>query len=241
MIEDEVAGPECSELLRKLHAHAPQWSEYATWTEVVAFMRRGTSLDSRKNALLEAILYEYRVDRNARWSTVLLLIFWPGLESLHRRKLAWDADEDELWQNIVWTFLKVLFRMDLDKRRHRLVQKIVNDTAHHLHDEYLRRWRYAEHESQTDLESLDGFAVRPDVIDDAVLDARQHQDESVHRFRRHWEGGRISEADFHLLVGTRVYGKRVAQYARETGLNYQVAKKRRQRAEAAIRSHEEAR
>ena len=56
----------------------------------------------------------------------------------------------------------------------------------------------------------------------------------IQRLREHMEAGRISEADFLLLVGTRVYGKSVADYARETGLDYQVAKKRRQRAEAVI-------
>ena len=53
------------------------------------------------------------------------------------------------------------------------------------------------------------------------------------------DAGRITEADYLLLVGTRVYGKQVVDYAREMGLAYQVAKKRRQRAEAAIRRFQE--
>ena len=56
----------------------------------------------------------------------------------------------------------------------------------------------------------------------------------IKRLRAHMDAGRITEADFLLLVGTRVYGRSVANYARETGLGYQVAKKRRQRAEATI-------
>ena len=51
----------------------------------------------------------------------------------------------------------------------------------------------------------------------------------------------ISEADFLLLVGTRVYGKTAAQYARETGMCSDLARKRRLRAEAAIRKAEEGR
>jgi len=239
LIEREVAEAPFVELLRVLHEHAPQFKEFLCWPDVVAFMRKGTSHDSRKNDLLEVILSAYRADRDSRWPTVLLLIFWPGLESIHARKRAWDRDAEELWQNIVWTFLKILCRMDMEKRRHRLVQKIINDTAHHLHDEYRRRWRGSDCETLTDLESLDGIAVHHDGFDDDKLDDLQHQDTEVKRFRWHLEGGRIGEADFQLLVGTRVYGKQVAQYAREHGLNYQVAKKRRQRAEASIRRFEE--
>ncbi|MCK6470850.1 MAG: hypothetical protein L6R28_03810 [Planctomycetes bacterium] len=240
LIEREVEGSAFSDLLGVIHKRAPAFKSFRTWADVVAFMRRGTSHDARKNDLLEAILTEYGADRDPRWSSILLLIFWPGLESIHARKRAWDADGEELWQNIVWTFLKILCRMDMEKRRHRLVQKIINDTAHHLHDEYRRRWRGSQGETLADLESLDGIAVEDDGLDDDRLDDLLQQDTEVRRFRWHLEGGRISDSDFHLLVGTRVYGKRVAQYAREHGLNYQAAKKRRQRAEASIRRYEEA-
>jgi len=60
----------------------------------------------------------------------------------------------------------------------------------------------------------------------------------IKRLKEHMQAGRITEADFFLLVGTRVYGRSIAHYARAVGLNYQVAKKRRQRAEAAIRRFE---
>jgi len=61
----------------------------------------------------------------------------------------------------------------------------------------------------------------------------------VERLREHMEAGRISDADFLLLVGTKVYGNSLADYAREVGIDYQVAKKRRQRAEARIKRFEE--
>ena len=54
------------------------------------------------------------------------------------------------------------------------------------------------------------------------------------------DAGRITTADGLLLIGTRVYGTSVADYARDTGVAYQVAKKRRQRAEAAIGRFEKA-
>ncbi len=74
-----------------------------------------------------------------------------------------------------------------------------------------------------------------ECIDFARIELREAQE----RLREHLNAGRITEADFLLLIGTRVYGKSVADCARETGLDYQVAKKRRQRAEAAIGRFEE--
>jgi hypothetical protein len=71
------------------------------------------------------------------------------------------------------------------------------------------------------------------------MELREAQELEIRRLREHQEAGRITEADYLLLVGTRVYGKPVVDYAREMGLAYQTAKKRRQRAEAAIRRFQE--
>jgi hypothetical protein len=71
------------------------------------------------------------------------------------------------------------------------------------------------------------------------MDFREQLDLQVRRFRHHLDAGRIGEVDFNLLVGTRVYGKLLRECAEEAGLSYQAAKKRRQRAEAAIRRAEE--
>ena len=160
---------------------------------------------------------------------MLLAIFWPALESIHFQKRGWDADPDERWQNIAWTFLQVLCRVDVKRRPDRLVQKVFNDTVHHLHDEYRRAWNRTNREFTADLEEIDFAGQR------APRGAGDRDQPAAGALR----GRRITEADFLLLIGTRVYGKSVADYAREAGVDYQVAKKRRQRAEAVIRSFEE--
>ena len=70
---------------------------------------------------------------------------------------------------------------------------------------------------------LDGIALR------------EVQEAEIKKLRGHLKQGLISEADFYLLVGTRLYGESLADCARKAGLGYQAAKQRRQRAEAAIR------
>lgn len=201
----------------------------------MAFLRAGRSDDSGKDEILRPILAANVATRDPGWRTILLVIFFPGLLSLHFQKRHWDNDPDELWGNLIWTFLKILPRIDVTRRLDRLASKVINDTAHHLHDEYRRNWDRTEQEESVEHERFlsvpAGFENGPLAI---VLE-REEEEMAIRRIREHVDAGRITEVDFHLIVGTRVYGKQVAECAREVGLAYQAAKKRRQRAEAAIR------
>ncbi|GAB4240868.1 MAG: hypothetical protein OHK0028_19150 [Deltaproteobacteria bacterium] len=234
-LERELGTRECGRLLEDLRCTNSFFRRFASWADVIAFMRTGTSDDPRKDEVLRPILAAHAEEADPRWRTVLLLIFRPGLLSLHSRKRYWDKDPEELWHNITWTFLEVLSRIDVARRPERLVQKIVNDTAHRLHDEYRRIWDRLEREENPGAGSLDSLAARPEEDPYRLCLEREAQELEIRRFRAHVEAGRITEADFHLIVGTRVYGKQIADCAREMGLAYQAARKRRQRAEEAIR------
>lgn len=237
-VETEIREERYSELLRGLQARQPLFSRFASWDDLLMFMRNGSSQDSCKNDLLRAMLEAYKADNDPRWPVLLLAVFWPGLESLCLRRQMWESDLDELWQATVIVFLESLRRVDTAERPTRLVQKIINDTAHHLHDEFRRRWRRTDGEVLTDWDTLQGLAAKrvhyePDRL--YVMDAH---DAAVWRLRVHVDEGRISEADFNLVVGTRIYGQSISDYARSSGESYEALKKRRQRAEACIRQHE---
>jgi hypothetical protein len=208
------------------------------WEDVVVFMRNGTSTNPEKDEVLRPIFRAHRADHDPRWRTILLVIFWPGLMSLCSKKRHLDPSSDELWQNAIWTFLRVVCRVDVDRRPARLVQKVVNDTIHHLHDDYRRRWDRVDREFAAGLEKTPWLGGGVCEIDVEAIDLRQAHQREVARLREHLEAGRITDSDFLLLVGTRLYGQTVAEHARQAGLGYQAAKKRRQRAEAAIRRHE---
>lgn len=238
-LEQELQGSAYQTLLGKLQRKHLFLRRFRTWSDVIAFMRNGTSTDPRKDEVLRPIFEAHSEDEDPRWRAVLLAIFWPGLESIHFQKRGWDADPDERWQNITWTFLQVLCRVDVKRRPDRLVQKVFNDTVHHLHDEYRRIWNRTNREVTAEPEEIDALAGGVEGIDFAGIELREAQEIEIERLREHLDAGRITEADFLLLIGTRVYGKSVADYAREAGLDYQVAKKRRQRAEAVIRRFEE--
>lgn len=239
-LERQIDSSSYRPLLLKLHQQHPLLRRFCTWREVIAFMRGGTSRDPQKDEVLRPIFQAHADDGDARWRAVLLAMFWPALEAIHFQKRAWDSDPHERWQNIAWTFLQVLSRIDVSRRRDRLVQKVFNDTVHRLYDEYRRAWDCTNREFTADAEEIDALAGGTEGIDFADIELREAQEIEIARLRAHAEAGRISEADFLLLVGTRVYGKSVADYAREARLDYQVTKKRRQRAEAAIRRSEKA-
>jgi len=93
-------------------------------------------------------------------------------------------------------------------------------------------------EVATDPDELEKLVGAVEGIDLDAMDAWEVRQAEVVRLRSHMKAGRISEADFHLIVGTRLYGKLVREYAAEAGISFEAAKKRRQRAEAAIRRYE---
>lgn len=238
-LETEIQRREYICQFRILQKRYQALAGFKTWQEVVAFMWEGESRNVRKEEILQAIFEAHGEDQNPKWRTILLLIFWPTLISIHRQKSRWDSDPEELWQNINWTFLKVVCRIDLRKRRHSLVQKVFNDVVHYLWDEYRRKFVRPNFEIAVDLEELETRFPGVDDIDYEGIDARLEQEAAITRLRHHLAAGRITDEDFLLLVGTRVYGKSAAEYARDTGMDYALARQRRLRAEAAIRRYED--
>jgi hypothetical protein len=239
-LEQELGGETYTSLLRQLHETNAFLRRFGDWSDFIAFMREGESDDPLKEEALLAILKAHAADRDPRWRAVLLAVFWPGLDSIFNRKKRWDEDADERWQNVQWAFLQTVCRLDVRRRTDRLVQRIVSGTIHRLHDEYRRIWNREECETPNPPEYFEGLVGGRDPDLDAI-DLRAKREAEIKRLREHADAGRISEADFLLLVGTRVYGKSAAQYARETGMSCDLARKRRLRAEAVIRRAEEGR
>ena len=243
-LKRQLQTDEYHKLLRYLQQTACFLRRFENWACVVDFMRAGTSTDPRKDEILRPILRAHGQDRDPRWRTILLEIFWPGLRSMAYRKRHWEDDPEygpeELWQNIALTFLQVVCRIDVTQRPARLVQKIMNDTNHHLYQLYKRRWKRTNCELPRDEDELDSLCGGVDGIGFEVLYRREELEQKFNRLREHRDAGRITDADFLLLLATRVNDLSLAEYARDADLNYETAKKRRQRAEAAIQRFEEA-
>ena len=238
-IESEIQHREYLELLRDLQKREPSLRRFTAWGDILAFMRGGTSQDAGKDEVLHQILAAHAADQDHRWRTVLLVLFWPGLRSIHAKKRRWDLDDpDELWQRIYWAFHQSVCRIDIARRRDHLVQRLYNATIHRLHDDYRRDWIHTERETATDPDEIADLAGVVAGIDFDRLDLRLAHEKEINRLQAHRDAERITEPDFLLLVGTRLYGQSLSEYAHGAGLTTEAAKKRRQRAEASIASHE---
>lgn len=232
-LEREILQDDHQVLLERLRKQNPLMRGFTDWGDVVAFMRQGTSRDPSKDAVLLPIIKAHAADHDPRWRRILMVIFWPGLESIWRRKRYWDSDPDALWTNVTWAFLQTVCRLDPSRRSSRLVQKIINDVFHGLHDEYRGEWDRTAREVATDPEDLAGRDVE-DQREAVAAELWVEQESRIAILKVHHAAGRISDADFLLLVGTQVYGRSLAECARESGLKYEAAKKRHQRAMRAI-------
>jgi hypothetical protein len=221
-------------LLRKLKRREAEARTFGSWGEVAAFMHAGTSDDPKKDAILRAIALSREEDEHPLWSSALLRFFWPGLLTLFKKRWRWDPNPDELWQTIVAEFLEAVKRLDVRRRRERIASKLVNDTYSRVYRAYEPQWRRQEHERAVDPEKIEPLMPGTTGIDLAAIELREVQEREIARYRAAFDAGVIGEEDFLLLVATCVYGKSVADYAREIGRSYQALKKKRQRALAAV-------
>jgi DNA-directed RNA polymerase specialized sigma24 family protein len=234
----EIRSASYVELLRDVQTRHRAFQQFGAWNDLLQFMANPLADEALKNELLRTALEAFKTSGDSRWSLILLAIFWPGLESLCLRRQSWSADSDEIWQVAVMAFLETLRRVDTTKRTQRLVQKIINDTAHHLYDQFSRGWRKAKNEVLTDWDTLQGLSADRLHYEPNRLHMMNAYDAATWRLWLHVTEGRISEDDYRLVVGTRIYGYSLSDFADAMGESYEALKKRRQRAESCIRKHE---
>jgi len=197
-------------------------------------MQKGPARDHQKDSVLHSILREHSKDKDPRWRTVLLLMFWPALQLLQFQKRRLDPDTDELWQNLIWAFLATVFQFEVNGCSNGLVQKLINKTAYKFQDECRRIHKDDEREVGVDQEELKELAGAVQGIDFDDIELREKQKAEIKRLSEHLEAGTINDPDFLLLSSTRIYGESIQEYAHRTGMTYECAKKRRSRAEARI-------
>jgi hypothetical protein len=234
-LRTEIESDNYHQLLRRLQWDHRFLRRFQSWQDVVAFMRAGSSEDPRKDDVLRPMFEAHQRDQDQRWRTLLLVIFWPGLGSILRRRRHWDANPEELWQTIVWVFLQVVCRIRVDQRPHRITQKLINETYRCVYRDYKRRWSLGDRETSTDEETLSAIPDSKQGVDLAGIERREIREMATRRLREWLAEGTLTQTDFLLLIGTRVYGAPLKRVARHLGLGYEAAKKRRQRSEAVLR------
>ncbi|MFH1022103.1 MAG: hypothetical protein V1809_01800 [Planctomycetota bacterium] len=237
VLEREIENPEYGALLMSLVAKDTFFQDFLAWRDVIAFMRDESSEDVEKNVVLRRIFEAHAEDRDSRWRTILLVIFWPGLKSVAIRYRNESEDENDSWGFVVGVFFDVICRIDVAKRPDRLVQKVINDTISTVRQIKHDEWERSIREISTDSEHLDINPAPPEVIEDDSEGVGESASREL--FQKYMKINLIDETEFHLLVGTFVYGKSIQEYGEKAGISSEAAKKRRQRAIAKIRRYVE--
>jgi len=98
--------------------------------------------------------------------------------------------------------------------------------------------RSGTREVGVDPEEIETLAGAAEGIDTSDIDLREAKESQVERLRQHMDAGGITEADSLLLVGNARLRPVCCRLCSRGGHDYQAIKKRRQRAEAAIRRFE---
>ena len=221
-------------MLRELKEKDRFYKQFGTWAEVIAFKRDVSFRHPKLDYILRPIFQARQRDSDPRWRTILFALFWDELEAISRFKSHWDPDPHERWANITWAFIRVVANMDVARRPFGLGTKVFNDTIHRLYRDYRGQWQLDKDEAPTEpeeLERLAGCAQDPDFAD---VELRDEERACVRWLKKHRQCGLINEGEFLLILGTRIYGTSLVEYADYTGQSYEALKKRRRRAEAKI-------
>lgn len=219
-------------LSRQIAATGFTWSEIRTELAKRGFRAAGS------DPLLRPILTEFKCQPDELWHDILLYLFLPSLERLARILRYLDDNPVALDSQIGWAFVQVLHRVDLQARRMRLGQKILNDVQHDV-----RRFYRAERELVSrnvpivcwddDEDEKASIAVNEPAADDPEM----HRAEVTHDNR--WSRnllkqfvatGQLSKPAYMILIGHLLYDRPLRVMAQQLGISHEAAKKRYQRA-----------
>jgi DNA-directed RNA polymerase specialized sigma24 family protein len=232
--------PTYQNLLDMLRGCEPALAPCRSWKEIIGLIRNKDPDGLMHDAILAALLRQRSLD-SERVGTILLIAFYPLFFGILRKRFSWDRDQDALWKATLGAGCEALMRINLDKRPERIRQKILNDTSHNLFDAYSQEWRISKRKIHGDGATRAANLVSSEHWDDALLELLDHRDaqqREVNRLSRLRFAEVISDTDFHILVGRRIYGREDAEQAEEMQVTVETAKKRRQRAEAKLRRSE---
>jgi hypothetical protein len=212
-------------LHRSLQASCEILGRFPSLKDAVAFLRDSTNGDyGSKDALLRAFVEAYQTERRPHRSAQLLLgALQPGLSRLfHQHAGRWPGLEDaELWGLIVASFLEVVSSYRLSRRPDRIAKNLLMDTLRRT-----LRWLHGHHGHNAPPRPRRARA-------DGTIDAT----EAMPFVQALVRGGIVNGGDAAILLATRIVGERLPVLAQKRGKSYEALRKRRQRAEQAIRRH----
>jgi hypothetical protein len=221
--------------LPRWHDQQPELRRFASPRQLLLFLHSAPA--AQTDAILLALLTLARDDRLA--GRTLLQVLLPALKRQAKRIANRSYRRDEVWELLLFFAWQGICCYPLQRRRRRvaanLTLQVLHDTTRALHrpdgpddDQTSGDPRDRLHPPEHVARSRDQLIVellepaRPSLGDGLV--------------RAGVAAGLISERDAELILRTRVDGIRLRLLAPASGVSYDALLKRRQRAEAALRT-----
>jgi hypothetical protein len=191
----------------------------------------------QKNAILGSLIAAHQKDKNPIWKPLLSIIFWPAIEWVFFRQRNPYTDNDDLFLEVYWAFCEVLWTYPVKKRPHKVASNLKFEVLNLICQQQKKNWQhqYISQLAQQTSRLLKDKILALSTPDITAWDKPKEEELTKEDYRKLLSSGAITETDYLLLVGTKVYGRSLKELAREHNLSYEAAKKRRQRAERAAR------
>jgi len=243
-LEREVLGREFGRCFKQRFQCEAAIARFDGPSTLIDFLHDPSGDYAEKDAALRALLRAFQAGgpRRPALGAFLLVILRPSLKAIVGSKLPEFRDIEDLWADVCWAFLETAWCYPIERRPSRVASNLKLDTLNRLcavqrersqQQGALRELRHAARRETQRLESPPGDATTPETT--ATPGAEVTAEAVVRACARAVQEGRISEVDRLLITMTRVYGRELKEFAREQRLPYEMAKKRRQRAERVVR------
>jgi len=238
-LEREIRTETYQTLLQHLQTNTPSFHRYQSWLDVAIHFQEFDFDDPGSDPLLKPVLEAHQRDGDAKWRKILLVMFWHLLIRLHRSHSRWLPDDEARWSELYWHFDRAVCRIDPERRPERLAQKLFNDTKHGLYETCIKERGWTNNNRSLTCRSdndEDSNEVEIACTDPSYREVEERLDLQVDiaLLRSYRDRGLINETEFHLIIGSRIYGRPLRELAHEVGLGYEAARKCCQRANARI-------
>lgn len=234
-LECELASEEGRQLLREFNARRSHYAggAFGCWKEVARSLRQAEAASPNRDGILLAVVAACAGVDKRLLARILLYLLHASLREIHERKRHWDRDRDELWQELILAFLEEAVRLPSRSWQDRIANRLLGAVTDRLYERYARRWRERDRVALRDpIQATDWTPRATEPEADAL--GRVASDVAV--LREACAAGVIGEAEIPLLLWTSPRESSLAEFARGHGFDYEVLRKRRQRAIAALRT-----
>lgn len=222
-LEREIEKESFKTMFGEIKARNPILLEFHSPRCLIEFMHTEKENYEKKDGIIHALIREYQ-NNNRSLAPLIMLILFPALEAIYFSKARKGMNDEELKGEISWAFLKTLWDYPLQNRPRKIAINLKMDTLHRVSEWGKKEWRFKNQHEQFD---EDHEPVDPNADSAESEDIKSLLSVLLKQ-------GIITEAEYYLIIATRVYGQELKDYAREHGANFDAIRKRRQRAEAKI-------